>query len=176
MKVTLQVDGVEMTFPKEEVPFEVNPIAIKRSCFQMKRKDSKQEAMRQIILEAIGEVQKNPARYGKTFWTLLPEKTWVTKTVSEFIKLAKERGDHLANWVEQALEWAQRIQNGETWKAICNEPDTVKWYRLVMWKYGYCRLVGGSLYLNHSACYIQHYDYTTGIDIYHTVPLIVLYK
>ena len=32
----------------------------------------------------------------------------------------------MADWVEQAFEWAQRISNGESWKTICNDADTAK--------------------------------------------------
>lgn len=130
--------------PTEGVPFEVNPLDIDRNLFQEKRKDSRQEWTRQLILEAFTKMDEDPTRYGKPFKTLMPEKTWRWKYVSDLIELAKNLGDHDADWVEQALEWAQRISNGETWEDICNNPDTANWYRLVKWKNGYYRLVGGS--------------------------------
>ena len=161
--------------PQEGVPFEVNPNGIDQSPFQVKRKDPNQEAMQQTILEALDEVKKYPKRYGKTFWTLRPEKTWDWKTVGELVELAEEKGDHIANWVEQALEWAQRIQNGETWETICNEPDTANWFRLVQWKNGYYRIVGG---LNecsddHPASHVSNGYFSTDGRIDVTVPLVV---
>ena len=207
MKVTLQVDGRELSLeeveaivrehfskkevteqqetkpqqetskpirgPQEGVPFEVNPNGIDQSPFQVKRKDPNQEAMQQTILEALDEVKKYPKRYGKTFWTLRPEKTWDWKTVGELVELAEEKGDHIANWVEQALEWAQRIQNGETWETICNEPDTANWFRLVQWKNGYYRLVGGSCvnYSSNPAFVVCNSNYYIRNA---TVPLVVL--
>ena len=214
MKVTLQVDGVEMTSSEEEliailkehfnkakperqekpkheptksilrptegVPFEVNPPGIYRISFECKRKDEQQEKTRQLILKAFAEVDENPERYGKPFKTLMPVKTWNYKTVGELRELAAKLGDHNANWVEQALEWAQRIQNGETWEAICNEPDTANWYRLIEWKNGYTRLVGGSRKSNnhfpasdvsYDVCNANHTCSSRSI----TVPLVVLY-
>lgn len=159
--------------PQEGVPFEVNPNGIDQSPFQVKRKDSKQEAMRQLILEAFTRKDENPEKYGKPFKTLMPAKTWEWKTVGELKELATKLGDHVADWVEQALEWAQRIQNGETWEAICNEPDTAKWYRLVQWKNGYYRLVGGS-HLGGDYCPAFDVSYNICHADYYTVPLVVL--
>ena len=63
----------------------------------------------------------------------------------EFLKeYAKTMGDHNADWVEQSLEWAQRISNGESWKKLCNKRDTTKWYRLVEGPNGELWQVGGS--------------------------------
>ena len=210
MKVTLQVDGVEMTFteeeliailkeyfnqaktehqdhkpqssqihgPEEGVPFEVNPLEIDRKLFEITRKDPKQEKMRKTIQEALDEVKKNPDRYGKSFKTLMPVKTWNYRIVDELKELAAKLGDHMADWIEQALEWAQRIQNGESWKAICNEPDTANWYRLVEWKNGFYRLVGGSRKFVYrcpaSSVNVNICD--PNYELSGTVPLVVLYK
>ena len=48
------------------------------------------------------------------------------------------------NWTEQALEWAQRISNGETWESICDNSDTANCLRLVAWENNYYRLIGDS--------------------------------
>ena len=207
MKVTLTVNGREMTFSEQElkailekhfsneateqvttekvvqVPtedkwFEVNPQDINQSLFQKKRKDERQEKTRRLILEAFAEVKSNPEKYGKKFKTTMPKKTWSAKTVVELKQLACELGDHNADWVEQALEWAQRICNGESWKAVCNNADTANWYRLVVWKNGYHRLVGGSHgnSSNFPASDVFLYD-CTSIGIFnYTVPLVVLYE
>lgn len=180
-KITLQVNGREMTFSEEELAsilekhfgkevqpksmqatdanrqvkiesahkptegewFAVDPMAIDQSLFFRERDDKEQEWTRKVILEAFAEM-KNNSVYAKKFKTMMPEKTWILKPVEEMKKLAEDIGDHMGNWVEQALEWAQRIANGETWADISNYPDEAKWYRLVMWKNNDIRIVGGS--------------------------------
>lgn len=61
------------------------------------------------------------------------------KNVVELKEEAKNQGGHMANWIEQALEWAQRIDNGESWETICNEPDKNKHYRMIIGEKGYCK-------------------------------------
>ena len=80
--------------------------------------------------------------------------------------------------MEQALEWAQRICNGESWEAVCNDADTANWYRLVVWKNGYGRLVGGSRNRNFysPASDVDNYDYNSNYWVDYTVPLVVLKK
>lgn len=207
MKVTLQVNGREMTFseqeliaiveeylsskttkqvttakvaqkPTEDERFEVKPQAINQKLFEKERKDRRQEATRQLILEAFAEMKNNPEKYGKNFKTMMPKKDWESKTVAQLKEMACKLGDHNADWVEQALEWAQRIANGEGWKTICNDADTANWYRLVVWKDGYTRIIGGSVYDGndfpasgvHNFGYYD-YGYTSSI-----VPLVVLYE
>ena len=108
----------------------------------------------------------------------MPKKTWDSKTVEELKQLACKLGDHNANWVEQALEWAQRICNGETWETVCNNADTANWYRLVVWKNGDARLVGGLRFynLNYPASYVYDYVYYSNFRFNYTVPLVVLYE
>ena len=170
--ITLPVNGRKMTFSAEELIvileqhfenkeleakkvevvqkptegewFMVDPNSINQNLFQKKRNDSRQEKTRKIILEAFIEVKNNPKKYAKPFKIMMPKKTWLNKEIKELIELAEKDGNHIADWVEQALEWAQRISNGESWEAICNNPDTAKWYRLVIWKNGKYKIVGGS--------------------------------
>lgn len=207
MKITLQIGGREMTFseselieilenhfanqketheqkehktmqkPTEGKCFEVNPKAINQNLFSEKRKDSKQEQTRQIILEAFTKLSQELEKYGRPFKTMIPEKTWSSKTVKELTETANNLGDHMADWVEQALEWAQRIANGDTWEAVCNEADTENWYRLVIWKNGYTRLVGGARKDNDSspASGVCDYKYSSNNRLSETVPLVVLY-
>lgn len=91
-------------------------------------------------------------------------------------EFARSMGGHIADWVEQSLEWAQRIVNGETWEAICNNPDTANWYRLVKWKYGKTRIIGGSSKLNNgsSVSFVLNNDFCSDTKINNTVPSIVL--
>ena len=203
MKITLQVDGREMTFSKEEltaileehftqtakkdkifirrptegVPFEVNPRVIDQKFFQEKRKDVDQEKTRRLILEAFAKMDENPERHGKPFKTLIPEKLRRQKDVEDLMNyFPKKLGGHVADWVEQALEWAQRIANGESWKDVCNKADTALCFRLIVWKNGSIRLVGGSL-LNHNSCSASDVctvDCFGDTRIYNAVPLIVL--
>lgn len=173
--------------PTEGKCFEVNPMGIDRSLFQKKRSDRQQEWTRQIILEAFTEVDKHPEKYAKPFKTLIPEKTWDGyKTGKELKQYAEYIGDHIANWVEQVLEWAQRIANGETWKAVCNDQETTDWYRAVVWKDGNLRLVGFSSVSetncpnieddgNYSSCEIGNIICHDNAWIFYTVPLVVLY-
>ena len=207
MKVTLQIGGREMTFsenelieilekyfanqkeaheqkehktmqkPTEGKCFEVNPKAINQDLFSEKRKDSKQERTRQIILEAFTKLSKEPEKYGRPFKTMIPEKTWSSKTVGELKEIANNLGDHMADWVEQALEWAQRIADGDTWEAVCNEADTENWYRLVIWKNGDSRLVGGARKgsFDDPASDVDIHNYDSFYRLDYTVPLVVLY-
>lgn len=164
--------------PTEDKWFEVNPQAIDQSLFQKERKDERQEKTRRLILEAFAEVKNSPEKYGKKFKTMMPKKSWKSKTVKELKQLACELGNHNADWVEQALEWAQRICNGESWEVICNNADTANWYRLVVWKNGYARLVGGSRANdNHNpASYVDNADFDSYYSFSSTVPLVVLKK
>ena len=208
MKVTLQVDGHELSLDEVETivreyfsrkdeteqttqketkliprptggfPFKVNPLEIDRKLFQEVREDCEQEKMRNLILEAFSEVDAQPQKYGKPFKTLFPtEKPWEYTYVYILEKFASELGGHNANWVEQALEWAQRIQNGETWDSICKRPDTAKWYRLVLWKNGIYRVVGGSLGSKdfRPASYVHNRTYFSMERISDTVELVVLH-
>lgn len=161
--------------PTEGKWFEVRPAEIDQRLFSEKKSDQSQERTRQLILEAFAKM-KNNSKYARTFKTLMPEKTWNEKSGNELRAIACILGDHMADWVEQALEWAQRIANGETWKEVCNDPDTANWYRLIVWKNGYTRLVGGSRKYDDisPASGVYYYDCTPDYRLYYAVPLVVL--
>ena len=173
MKVTLQVNGREMSFSEQELTaiveeylskritikeptfkvaqkpserewFEVKPLTIDQKLFEKKRDDSKQEKTRKLILEAFDEMKKNPEKYGRNFKTIIPNKTWSnSRTMPPLYTIVSRFGDHMADWVEQGLEWAQRIANGESWEDICNNRDTAIWYRVIKWKNKDYAQVGG---------------------------------
>ena len=167
------------TPPVEDEWFEVDPLAIDRSLFDQARGDKEQERTRQTILEAFAEVDANPEKYARPFKTMMPEKYWRSnRLVVELKALAEKLGDHMADWIEQALEWAQRIFNGESWKELCNQADTANWYRLVVWENGYARLVGGSRrdYCIYPASDVSSSSYGSNDWFDDTVPLVVLYK
>lgn len=157
--------------------FEVNPLEIDQNLFETERKDIWEERTRKRILEAFDEVKKKPEKYGKKFKTMMPKKTWVSKSVANLMQLACKIGDHNADWVEQSLEWAQRISNGESWEDVCIKADTAKWYRLVVWKYGNARIVGGSRsnFDDLPASYVDYREYDSSRKVHDTVPLVVSY-
>lgn len=165
--------------PTEGKLFKVNPLGIDRSNFNKPMRDNMQEWTRQIIKEAFEKVDKHPGKYAVPFYTLIPEKKWDGgKTVGELKTYACKLGDHIADWVEQALEWAQRICNGESWETVCNVADTASWYRLVVWKNGYSRLVGGSRFSLNSypSSAVNFFNYDSYFRFNLTVPLVVRYK
>lgn len=202
MRITLKVNGRKRSFTEEELiailkehfsgkaketievekkpiegkAFKVEPKNINRKLFEEKRNDVRQEWTRQIILEAFTEVDANPEKYANPFKTLIPKKTWSAKTIEELKELSSKLGRHNADWVEQALEWAQRINNGESWKAVCNDPDTANWYRLVIWKDNSARLIGGSrkFYDSNSASVFTFSMFGYDAKLNNTVPLVVL--
>jgi len=164
--------------PIEGKWFAVNPKNIDRRLFEEKREDSQQEWTRKQILEAFKEIKQNPKRYEKGFETLMPKKTWNIATFQDLEELAYEKGDGCADWIVQAVEWAQRIQNGETWEELCNMPDTANWCRLILWKDECPRIVGASRQrdMRNSATEIFPYSCSWNDRPPHVVPLIVRFK
>ena len=204
-KISLSIKGVEMTFSEEELikilenyfnvinvektkkkstksrkHYEVNPMDIiaNEDIFKEKRDNSLQETTRKIIIEAIGEAKRNP-KYKRKFETIIPKKIETVKTVKELEVLACNIGEHMADWVEQALEWAQKIIDDKTWEKVCNNPDTNKCYRLVKWKNGQPRIVGGSTLDNEfrlSPSNVDMSDLNYNNIIIDAVPLVIVYK
>lgn len=207
-KIALKVDGRKMIFTKQElvdivkkylenqetkmrdtaqVPsegkwFKVSPKSIDKNLFKDAREDLNQEATRLLICEAIYLAEILPNKYGKDFKTIIPEKTWGSKNTTELEILACKLGDHMADWVEQSLEWAQRIANGESWHAVCNNPDTADWHRVVKWKCNLIRIIGGSWFCTNRYPHIKNYPASHVGEICYpknvfldTVPLVVAY-
>jgi len=163
--------------PTEGKWFKVNPLAIDKTLFKEERVSSRQESIRLLILDAFEELKKN-LKYAKPFKTMMPQKTWDRKTVKELKELASNLGNHNADWVEQAFEWAQRIANGESWEDVCDKKDTANWYRLIVWKDGYTRIIYGARECddNNRATYISRYGYREYYSMSYTVPLVVSYE
>ena len=100
------------------------------------------------IIESIQEVKRNFNEYGEEFYLLIPKPEWIYENriyaykeneiiYTDFIKLAKFAqvvGEGISNWVTEPLGWAQRILNGESLEDICDNPDTIEYQRLVIWK------------------------------------------
>ena len=158
--------------PAEGKLFEVNPLGIDRSKFEKPRINEHQEWTRQTILSAFAVIDKHPKEYAFAFYTLIPKKKWNGfKTIGDMYAYADRLGGRMADWVEQALEWAQRISNGESWNTVCNIPDTAKCYRMVTWMNGVQKTIGGS-----SPSSMSHAYYRTFDRFLNYVPLIVLMK
>lgn len=165
--------------PTEGKLFEVNPQTIDRSLFQKERNIAEQEKTRRLIQKAFAEVEKHPEKYASRFYTLIPVKNWYgRKSVAELKAYAIELGGLMADWVEQALEWAQRISNGETWFAICNIGESASCYRAIVSENGGTQLVGASNSFNCSipASEIHDMEYDSDMIFEETVPLVVIKK
>ena len=202
-KITLQVNGQEMTFSEKELTsileehfkrkesevelkgpeegkwFKVKPSSIDQKLFENKRPDEIQERLSLYIRQAFKELKENPEK-NKDFKVLIPkrdiERYGKNPSVSKLKKFARQIGDHMGYWWEWALMIAQRIANGESWESLCNEPDTANWYLLVEFS-THSRLVGGSrrsIY-NPSAAYIESYSYWDRDIVERAVPLVVDY-
>ena len=120
-----------------------------------------------------------PEKYASLFYTMIPEKTWNGyKRFDEFKQYANECGGQMADWVQWSLELAQRIDNGETWEEVCNKPDTVKWFRMIVGENKYEKIVGGSRIhgCKDSASYVHllNNDYLLDSRTRDAVPLVVI--
>lgn len=179
--------------PMEGEWFEVKPQSIDQNLFKEERKDWQQEKARQYILKAFNEMKANPNQYGRNFKTMFPKKEWESgKGIIPIIARAEEveEGTQLGCWVEQSLEWAQRIANGESWESLCNDKDTASYFRLVKWMpdenifngvytLDYYVMIGGSVNCIYpdSATHISihtQWDNLSDFDV--VVPFIVCYE
>lgn len=186
--ITLQINGEQRTYSEEELTsileeyysvkaerpaegiwYQINPRAINRGIFENKRIDENQERVRRLILEAFAEVDKN-SKYSEPFEIMIPIRTKDFHFEQEIKNFANQIGDSQTNWIEQALEWAQRISNGETWESLCNKPDYNKWFRLIIGKNDQSWLIGGcceyqvsrpTTYISGSANYFESRLWTT---------------
>ena len=133
--------------PSEGSWFIVKPKSIDQRLFEGKREDARQENVRSQILKAFEEMRRHP-EMAEPFKTLYPARPWTKhkgKTLKELHNMAKLIGEDEANETQQALEWAQRISNGETWEEVCNTPDKAHSYRVIQTKYpGMYAIIGGS--------------------------------
>lgn len=171
------------TFDVGETPtdgkmFKVNPSEIDRSKFEKPMSNIKQENTRQIILRAFAEVDENPEKYACLFYTFVPgNEGWLhLEPVKYFKEYAIKLEGDLADWVEQAMEWAQRISNGESWETICNIPDTLIETRLVKWDNGFYKSIGGSRGASNVCTppsYVGEDDYDLDKRLLSNKPLIV---
>ena len=191
-EITVQVKGREVTLSEKELisileehfkilnvekGVEVNPILIDESIFEIGEKEhySHKEYIMQVIQKAFTEMKKDLRRYARPFEIVTPAELESVYTEEKMIALAKKYGDHIADWVEQALEWAQRIANGED---IFNKSDDSKWFRAISWQDGHVCLVGGAEELNEhdSATSIHDFNVNSSYQLHYAVPAVVRYK
>ena len=200
MKVTLLVNGREMTFSEDELVqiveehlekrkelkgnvdtkiegkwFQVDLTQIKRELFQQARRDEKQEETRLLIQEALEKADQD-SQYAM-FEIKIQEKYWKTKSYREMRDIAYKQGAHIADWVEIALWWAQRIKKEEDWSKLCNEIENSKWYKIVVWHntlayVGNCTMEHG----NSSETEVFECSQLHRIQICDAVPVIVRKK
>lgn len=156
--------------------FEVDPKTIKRELF-FKEVNEIDEKARKLICEAFEEMKKKPYKYARKFKVRIPERvTYYDKRFSEIMDSLSEKKQHIADWVELALVWAQRISNGETWSSL---RMNVSLYQLfIIGKNGKIATVGGSA-LPYVHYYRGHHIIQTSLSLNVTnrgaIPIIVSY-
>lgn len=192
-EITVTVKGREVTLSEKELVsileqhfkilnvvkgVEVNPITIDESIFEIGEKEhyySHEEYIMQLIQKAFIEMKKDIRRYARPFEIVTPAELEPVYTEEKMVALAEQYGDHLADWVEQALQWAQKIANGED---IFNKSDDSKWFRAISWQDGHVCLVGGSEEFNNHDCAsaIHEFHVNSFYQLHNAVPAIVRYK
>ena len=168
--------------PTEGNWYVVNPQKIDQTLFEEVRDDFEQERVRKEILKAFTEMRKKPEVYLKPFKTMYPYRLWekyMGKTFVYLREIAKIIGDDEADYIEQTLEWAQRIQN-EGWETVCNNPDRARSYRAVRTQYpGLYKVYGASSDADKkraSATHMMNTQYLAEETAGCTVPLVVSRK
>lgn len=158
----------------------VKPLDIEQKLFQKPRKNQRQEGLRQLILESFVELNRRPEVFGRPFTIISPSKTWNGgKKVCELKEISNSIGDHMANWIEQALDWAYQISKSKrNWEKLSNCPDESECFRLIDWKDGCARLMGGSSYTQQTHTMTDIFSVSYGLEeeIYDTVPAVVRYE
>lgn len=103
--------------------FWVNPLLINRQPFYIERSDYKEEMLRAHITEAFNEWDNliaGDSNCLKEFRTIVPYANNVLWNVTEWNDVAHNMSGKIATKMEQALLWAQRIDNGENWQEVLN--------------------------------------------------------
>ena len=123
MSETLQTRERKAQPPREDEWFEVKPKTIDRSLFESERSDEYEEEVREWIRWAFEQVEKEPQKYAEQFETIISKTAYMKYITSSTMEHLMYEFHH-TDIVEQLLEWAQRISNGETWEAVCNDKET----------------------------------------------------
>lgn len=163
--------------PVEGEWFRVEPFSINRNLFKTDRWEGPEEQQALLrINKSFDWLDIQPDQFGKPFEILVPKRDWENKTVEEMIKMCKNYGGHFSNGIATGFLWVQIIDNGETPENFCEEPDTLKCYRLVGWGNGIF-LTGGSCKstLDFSATHIERIPMMECFMPDNTVPQIIRY-
>lgn len=155
------------TYPHLDEWYYVDLDNIDQSIFQEPQNNYSCEETRQIILEAFAEVKKNPKKYPSKFKTMFRNNSPLHE--EDFEAYCCKFGDHSADWVEQALEWAQRICFESWWDVCIGDDKGSSVARAVLWKDGKYHYVGAY----HSVTYIhdrKSYGYTRPLIVGYDAP------
>lgn len=183
------VERFKVTWPKRSATviqpliegnmFKVDPLGLNREKFTKNRTDRRQEETRKKIMEALCKLDRYPERYGISFYTVIPEKKWNgKKSIASMELYAKSLGGCMSDSVEQSLEWAQRICNGESWEKICNDADTAEWFRVIKSNDRIYKRIGGSKVGGERkpASYSENRNYFRHSEVANAVPLVTFRK
>lgn len=107
--------------PHGEEPYEVIPREISTSLFLQKRADELEEITRKNIFEALKELERDPAKYGRKFKIILPNVPTTIRRLEEYRSFARKAGDHICSETEFFLAAAYAISKGEPWCSLCNK-------------------------------------------------------
>lgn len=168
----------ELHVPIKCKMLKVIPSEINRSIFEKKRISQREEENRRLIQKAFDMLDNNPEKYTSPFYTMVPENRWEScyVTPKDLKSYANELGGYMADWVEQALEWAQRISDGESWDIIWKLADNLECCRMIVGKHGFYRIVGGSYNgFKYAMSYVRGF-YFPNSKIQNVVPLVVIKK
>lgn len=154
--------------PEEGKAFKIEFGGIKRRFFETERKEKKEEATRQFILECLEMAEKNPELYER-FYILIPKWEWVYKSrysEDEFQNYPLRVCGKQTDWVESGLMIAYRISNGESWDSICHEKDNIDKPRVIKWKNDELILSGGAdVNLTPSDFHFEDVDWIYRVDL-----------
>ena len=124
----------EIKKPTIGEPFWVYPEKLNRARFSLKRSDYAEEILRQMILKSIDAIKENP-ELKNPFQTLILERDWdenEEKTGDQFLKIALEKSGSITDDIELGLEFAQRIENGESWEGVSKEKEKFVTYIVIL--------------------------------------------
>lgn len=159
--------------------FLVKPMEIDRSLFEKNKLigDANREWIGEIIREAFEEFDNEHEKYGAQFYIFIPEKKWEGYIKVQTLKnYAKKCGGRVTDWVEWALQQAQRILNGESWEVVCDGIVLSPKIVMILWKKRRYRVVG-NLCLHYAVFPLYEVDrsgYYSYNKIKNVVPSITL--
>lgn len=154
-------------------PFEIGMREFSKIRFNHAEESEREENIRRLLCEAFCEVKRHPT-YQRRIEIVIPEKVYSVQTGYEMEKMSQSMGGHIADWVELSLYWAQKIQE-KGWN-LCHEQDDNPFYRIVVWKNGKYRLIGGAKKTGDVSykTHIGFFYYEKWDEFFNSVPLIAI--